>query len=282
MAGSSIRRVLVANRGEIARRVFATCRRLGIATVAVYSEPDADAAFVREADVAVALGGAAPAESYLRGDAVLDAARRAGADAVHPGYGFLAENAAFAEAVVGAGLRWIGPSPAAIAAMGSKTEARDRMERAGVPVLPGARLDGEAGLDLARLADHVGYPLLVKASAGGGGKGMRLVREPELLAEEIAAARREARASFGDDTLLVERWIEENALKAGHPFWPYVDRLREPTFGTVKAADGEDLHWSMRTPPGFDPAASAAVAATARTAATGGAPTAAGVRHGLR
>jgi len=206
MAGSSIRRVLVANRGEIARRVFATCRRLGIATVAVYSEPDADAAFVREADVAVALGGAAPAESYLRGDAVLDAARRAGADAVHPGYGFLAENAAFAEAVVGAGLRWIGPSPAAIAAMGSKTEARDRMERAGVPVLPGARLDGEAGLDLAGLADHVGYPLLVKASAGGGGKGMRLVEASGDLEAAVAGARREAAGAFGDDTVFIERF----------------------------------------------------------------------------
>ena len=206
MAGSGIRRVLVANRGEIARRVFATCRRLGISTVAVYSDPDADAAFVGEADVAVALGGAAPAESYLRGDAVLDAARRAGADAVHPGYGFLAENAAFAEAVLAAGLRWIGPSPEAIAAMGSKTEARDRMERAGVPVLPGARLDGEAGVDLLGLAEHVGYPLLVKASAGGGGKGMRLVEASGDLESAVAGARREAAGAFGDDTVFIERF----------------------------------------------------------------------------
>jgi propionyl-CoA carboxylase alpha chain len=203
---SPIGRVLVANRGEIARRVFSTCRRLGVATVAVYSEPDAMAAFVREADVAVALGGASPAESYLRGEAVIAAAIRAGADAVHPGYGFLSENAAFAQSVIDAGLTWIGPSPDAIAAMGSKTEARDRMQRAGVPVLPGARLDHGRVADVQTIADRLGYPLLVKASAGGGGKGMRLVRKGEELASAIEGARREAAAAFGDDAVFLERF----------------------------------------------------------------------------
>jgi propionyl-CoA carboxylase alpha chain len=193
-----IGRVLVANRGEIAARVFRTCRRLGISTAAVFSEPDAAAPFVRDADVAVALGGATPAESYLRGDAVIDAARRCGADAIHPGYGFLAENAGFAQAVLDAGLSWIGPSPAAIAAMGSKTEARSMMERAGVPVLPAAA----PGDDLSA----VGFPLLVKASAGGGGKGMRVVERPEDLDRAIEAAQREAASAFGDDTVFLERF----------------------------------------------------------------------------
>ena len=151
-----------------------------------------------EADVAIPLGGASPAESYLRADAILDAAQRAGADAVHPGYGFLSENAAFARSVIDAGLTWIGPSPEAIAAMGSKTEARDRMERAGVPVLPGARLDGEVGDALRVVADGIGFPLLVKASAGGGGKGMRLVEQPAELAVALEGARREAASAFGD------------------------------------------------------------------------------------
>ncbi|HEX6389550.1 MAG TPA: biotin carboxylase N-terminal domain-containing protein, partial [Solirubrobacteraceae bacterium] len=203
-----MQRLLVANRGEIARRVFATCRRLGIGTVAVFSDVDADAPFVADADIAVRLGGATPAESYLRGDAIIDAARRAGADAVHPGYGFLAENAAFAQAVIDAGLVWVGPSPEAIAAMGSKTEARGRMEAAGVPVLPGAHLDGGGAEPLAAAADRVGFPLLVKASAGGGGKGMRLVERAEDLEVAVAAARREAGAAFGDDTVFLERFAQ--------------------------------------------------------------------------
>ena len=201
-----IERLLVANRGEVARRVFRTCRRLGIGTVAVYSDPDADAAFVSEADIAVGLGGASAVDSYLRGDAVIEAARRAGADAVHPGYGFLSENSEFARAVLDAGLIWVGPSPQAIAAMGSKTEARDRMERAGVPVLPGARLDGEPQSTVETVADGIGYPILVKASAGGGGKGMRRVRERAELAGAIEAARREAAAAFGNDAVFLERF----------------------------------------------------------------------------
>jgi acetyl/propionyl-CoA carboxylase alpha subunit len=212
MTSREIQRVLVANRGEIARRVFTTCRRLGVSTVAVYSEPDAGSLFVRDADLAVPLGGASPAESYLRGDAVLDAARRAGADAIHPGYGFLSENATFARSVIDAGLTWIGPSPEAIAAMGSKTEARDRMERAGVPVLPGMRLDGEDGDALAALGDQIGYPLLVKASAGGGGKGMRLVERPEEIGAAVDGARREAAAAFGNDAVFIERF----AARARH------------------------------------------------------------------
>jgi propionyl-CoA carboxylase alpha chain len=207
MDARPIHRLLVANRGEIARRVFATCRRLGIATVAVYSDADSDALFVGEADEAVALGGAAPADSYLRADALIAAARATGADAVHPGYGFLSENPAFAQAVLDAGLTWVGPSPAAIAAMGSKIEARDRMERAGVPVLPGRKLTpGDLDGDLDGLAAAIGFPLLVKASAGGGGKGMRLVESADGLRDGIDGARREAASAFGDDTLFLERF----------------------------------------------------------------------------
>jgi len=206
VAPAMIGRVLVANRGEIARRVFATCRRLGIATVAVYSDADAEALFVREADAAVHIGGSAPADSYLRGDAVIAAARATGADAIHPGYGFLSENAEFAEAVTAAGLRWIGPSPEAITEMGSKITARDRMEAAGVPVLPGRRLGGEEGDALATIAEGIGFPLLVKASAGGGGKGMRLVEAVADVDAGVAGARREAASAFGDDTVFLERF----------------------------------------------------------------------------
>ena len=201
-----IEKVLVANRGEIARRVFAGCRRLGIATVAVYSEPDADAPFVAEADEAVALGGVGAAESYLDSGKLLGAAARAGADAVHPGYGFLAENADFARAVIAAGLTWIGPPAEAIEAMGSKVRARALMEEAGVPIVPGAELGTEA--DVAAEAERVGYPLLVKASAGGGGKGMRPVAGAAELEGAIAGARREAGSAFGDESVFLERLLE--------------------------------------------------------------------------
>jgi len=198
-------RVLVANRGEIARRIFAACRSRGIATVAVHSDPDAAAPFVTAADEAVPLGGTTAAESYLDIDAVLDAAVRTGADAVHPGYGFLAENATFATRVEEAGLVWIGPPPEAIEAMGSKVRARKLMEAAGVPIVPGRELGDD---DLAAAAEEVGYPLLVKASAGGGGKGMRPVAGPAELAEAIAGARREAEAAFGDPTVFLERHLQ--------------------------------------------------------------------------
>ncbi len=202
----SFNRVLVANRGEIVRRVFAACRGLGLATVAVHSDPDSHAPFVGEADEAVPLGGRTAAESYLDIDKLLEAARLTGADAVHPGYGFLAENAEFATRVGEAGLVWIGPPPAAIEAMGSKVRARALMEEAGVPIVPGCELaDGE---DEAAAGSGVGYPLLVKASAGGGGKGMRPVAEAGELGAAIESARREAAAAFGDSTVFLERYLQ--------------------------------------------------------------------------
>ena len=204
-----IRKVLVANRGEIARRVFRTCREMGIATVAVYSEPDAQAPFVLEADEAVPLGGSTPAQSYLRVDAVVAAALRVGADAIHPGYGFLSESADFARAVAEAGLTFIGPGIEAIELMGSKLTARDLMERAGVPVLPGADLTGIDEQAYAALADRVGWPILVKASFGGGGRGMRVVRDRDALRDAVASARREAGSAFGNDTVFLEHYVDE-------------------------------------------------------------------------
>ena len=205
----TIRKLLVANRGEIARRIQRTCREMGIGTVAVYAEPDAGAPFVREADEAVALGGAAPAESYLRIDKLLEAARRSGADAVHPGYGFLSENAEFAGACARAGLVFVGPTAEAIAAMGSKLEAKRRMSAAGVPQLPSREIAASARpAELAALANELGLPLLVKASAGGGGRGMRVVREAAQLGEAVASAAREAHSAFGDGTVYLERYLE--------------------------------------------------------------------------
>ncbi|WP_019633476.1 acetyl/propionyl/methylcrotonyl-CoA carboxylase subunit alpha [Actinomadura atramentaria] len=195
-----ITKVLVANRAEIARRVFRTCRDLGVGTVAVFSDADAGAPHAAEADAAVRLPGDAPADTYLRGDLVIGAARAAGADAVHPGYGFLSENAAFAQAVLDAGLTWIGPPPDAIAAMGSKIEAKKLMAAAGVPVLPELDPDSVAAADL---------PLLVKASAGGGGRGMRVVRDLADLPGEVAAARREAQSAFGDPAVFCEPLLED-------------------------------------------------------------------------
>ncbi|HEX6819298.1 MAG TPA: biotin carboxylase N-terminal domain-containing protein [Ktedonobacterales bacterium] len=204
---SLIRKVLVANRGEIACRVMRTCREMGIRTVAVYSDADADARHVREADEAVRIGESAAAASYLSISALLEAAHRTGADAVHPGYGFLAERADFAAACRDAGLVFIGPTPEVIARMGSKREARRMMAAAGVPVVPG--YDGEDQSDARLLAAsrEIGFPLLVKASAGGGGKGMRTVVRIEEMAEALAGARREAQSAFGDATLLLERLI---------------------------------------------------------------------------
>jgi propionyl-CoA carboxylase alpha chain len=190
-------RVLVANRAEIASRVFRTCRRLGIETVAVHSDADSGLPYVREADVSVRLPGSAPADTYLRIDLLVDAALKAGADAVHPGYGFLSENADFARAVLAAGLTWVGPTPESIEAMGSKIEAKRIMREAGVPVLEVPAVPGEAD-----------FPLLVKASAGGGGRGMRVVRRPEDLAAEVAAAEAEALSAFGDGTVFVEPYVE--------------------------------------------------------------------------
>ncbi|HWO61741.1 MAG TPA: biotin carboxylase N-terminal domain-containing protein [Umezawaea sp.] len=194
-----IQTLLIANRGEIARRIIRTCRELGISPVAVHSDPDADAPHVAEADTAVRLPGATPTETYLRADLLVAAAVSAGADAVHPGYGFLSENADFARAVLAAGLVWVGPTPEAIEAMGSKVAAKKRMAAAGVPVL--AELDPESVAD----GD---FPLLVKASAGGGGRGMREVRSRSELADGVAAARREAESAFGDGTVFCEPLLE--------------------------------------------------------------------------
>jgi acetyl-CoA carboxylase biotin carboxylase subunit len=199
--------VLVANRGEIARRVFATARRLGIETVAVFSEADRGAAHVRDADKAVLIGPAAARDSYLKGDRVIAAAKAAGAEAIHPGYGFLSENAEFAEAVVAAGLIWIGPPPSAIRAMGLKDAAKDLMQKAGVPVTPGYLGEDQSAERLKAEAGKIGYPVLIKAVAGGGGKGMRLVESAEAFDAALASCQREAKASFGDDRVLLETYV---------------------------------------------------------------------------
>jgi acetyl/propionyl-CoA carboxylase alpha subunit len=199
--------LLVANRGEIARRIFRTARRMGLATVAVYSDADAQAPHVREADQAVRLGPAAARESYLDVVAVLEAARASGADAIHPGYGFLSENADFAQAVTAAGLTWVGPPPSAIRAMGLKDAAKALMTQAGVPVTPGYHGENQDPAHLAAQAEQIGYPVLIKAVAGGGGKGMRKVEQAAAFAEALGAAKREAAAAFGDDRVLLETYV---------------------------------------------------------------------------
>ena len=207
----SITRLLVANRGEIAARVIRTARAMDIATVAVFSDPDADLPFVALADEAVHLPGSSPAETYLRIDAILAAAAATGADAVHPGYGFLSENADFARACADAGLTFVGPSPEAIEAMGSKTAAKKLMAAAGVPVLPGAVFDGDddpTAAELIAAAEQVGFPVLVKAAYGGGGRGMRIVRSTADVVAEVASARREAAAAFGNGTVFLERFVD--------------------------------------------------------------------------
>ncbi|KOV12683.1 acetyl-CoA carboxylase subunit alpha [Streptomyces sp. XY431] len=219
--------MLVANRGEIARRIFRTCRELGIATTAVYADPDAAAPHVREADTAVRLPGAAPADTYLRADLIVRAALEAGADAVHPGYGFLSESPGFAQAVLDAGLGWVGPPPAAIAAMGSKTAAKRLMAEAGVPVLDA--LDAPTEADL---------PLLVKAAAGGGGRGMRIVRDLADLPAELGAARAEAAKAFGSDEVFCERYL---------PTGRHVEvQLLADAHGTVWAVGDRDCSLQRR------------------------------------
>ena len=202
-------RILIANRGEIACRVIRTARSLGIATVAVYSDADADALHVALADEAVHIGPAAARESYLVGDKLIEAARRTGAQAVHPGYGFLSENAEFAEACAAAGLVFIGPPADAIRAMGGKAAAKALMEGANVPVVPGYHGDDQDEALLAAEAEAIGYPVLIKATAGGGGKGMRRVNAADAFARELASAKREAASAFGNDAVLIEKYIEQ-------------------------------------------------------------------------
>ncbi|HUQ79865.1 MAG TPA: acetyl-CoA carboxylase biotin carboxylase subunit [Gemmatimonadaceae bacterium] len=200
-------KVLVANRGEIALRVVRACRELGVRSVAIYSDADAGAPHVREADESVHIGPPPSSESYLRGDRIVEAAKRVGAEAIHPGYGFLSEREWFARLVRDSGLTFIGPAPEAIAAMGSKTAARQLAIAANVPVVPGTTSALTDAAEAAAIADQFGYPVLLKAAAGGGGKGMRVVREPGELASSLDAARREAKNSFGDDAVYVEKYI---------------------------------------------------------------------------
>jgi 3-methylcrotonyl-CoA carboxylase alpha subunit len=202
------RKILIANRGEIACRVALTARRMGIAVAAVYSEADAEARHVRVADEAFLIGPPPAAESYLRGEAILEAARRCGAQAIHPGYGFLSENEGFARACAKAGVVFIGPSPEAIAAMGDKSAAKRLMEKARVPLVPGYHGENQDPAFLAKEAARIGYPVLIKASAGGGGKGMRVVRKPEEFQAALEGAQRESKAAFGDARVLVERYLE--------------------------------------------------------------------------
>jgi acetyl-CoA/propionyl-CoA carboxylase biotin carboxyl carrier protein len=201
-------KVLVANRGEIALRIFRTLRELGIGSVAVYSDADRSAPFVAYADEAHALGGLSAAESYLVVDKLLDAAARSGAEAVHPGYGFLAENASFAAAVEAAGLVWIGPPPAAIELMGSKTRARQAMQAAGVPIIPGTTDPVGSAAEVIALGEEIGYPLLIKAAAGGGGKGMKVVSSAAEAAQAFESAQREGQSYFADASVYVERYLE--------------------------------------------------------------------------
>ncbi|MCC6319376.1 MAG: acetyl-CoA carboxylase biotin carboxylase subunit [Gemmatimonadaceae bacterium] len=201
-------KLLVANRGEIALRIIRACRELGVRTVAVYSDADAQAPHTRAADEAVNIGPAASSESYLRGDRLIEAAQRVGAQAIHPGYGFLSEREWFSRAVRDAGLVFVGPPPEAIAAMGSKTAARQLAIRAGVPVVPGTTENLRDADEAAAIATQYGYPVLLKAAAGGGGKGMRVVREAQEIASALDAARREAKNAFGDDAVYVEKYIE--------------------------------------------------------------------------
>ena len=198
--------LLIANRGEIARRIIRTARRLGVTTIAVYSEADANAPHVREADKAVLIGGAMARDSYLKGDVILQAAKDAGAQAIHPGYGFLSENAAFAQAVMDAGLVWVGPPPSSITAMGLKDAAKRLMSEAGVPTTPGYLGDDQSLERLQSEANKIGYPVLIKAVAGGGGKGMRKVEAAANFERDLAACKREAANSFGDDKVLLEKY----------------------------------------------------------------------------
>ena len=202
------KKILIANRGEIACRVAATARRMAIKTVAVYSDADASAKHVEYCDEAVHIGGSAPKDSYLRWERIIEAAKATGAQAVHPGYGFLSENEEFAQACANAGLVFIGPPPSAIRAMGLKAESKQLMEKAGVPLIPGYHGSDQSPALLKREADRIGYPVLIKASAGGGGKGMRAVDKSEDFDEALQSCKREAITSFGNNVVLVEKYAQ--------------------------------------------------------------------------
>ena len=202
------RTLLIANRGEIACRVIKTARAMGLRTVAVYSEADRDALHVAMANQAVLIGPARARDSYLNVDRLIEAARSSGAEAVHPGYGFLSESAEFAQACAEAGLIFVGPTADMIKAMGSKSGAKMLMEKAGVPLVPGFHGEAQDEATLATAADRIGFPVLVKASAGGGGRGMRIVRSAGELAPAVVSARREAKAAFGDDRMLIEKYVD--------------------------------------------------------------------------
>ncbi|OZA85968.1 MAG: 3-methylcrotonyl-CoA carboxylase, partial [Azorhizobium sp. 39-67-5] len=204
-----IRSLLIANRGEIAVRIIRTARAMGLRTIAVYSEADADALHVQMADEAYPVGAAPARDSYLRIDTLIETAVRAGADAIHPGYGFLSENAAFADACAKAGIVFVGPPASAIRAMGSKSAAKALMDKAGVPLVPGYHGEDQDPDLLAREAERIGYPVLIKASAGGGGKGMKVVRAASEFADALASAQREARNAFGDDRVRVEKYLPQ-------------------------------------------------------------------------
>ncbi len=207
MTKDNIRTVLVANRGEIARRLFRACRELGIRSVAAHADPDAGSCWCSQADLSVRLPGASVSETYLNPNAILAAANEVGADAVHPGYGFLSENAAFAEACAESGLVFIGPRPETMRALGSKAGARRIAESVGVPVIPGADGEGRSDGELAAIADRIGYPIMIKASDGGGGRGMRVVESPSELAAALRAARAESQAAFGSEHVLLEKFV---------------------------------------------------------------------------
>ena len=202
------KKILIANRGEIACRVAATARRMAIQTVAVYSDADANAKHVSACDEAVHIGGSSPKDSYLRWERIIEAAKASGAQAIHPGYGFLSENEAFARACAEAGLVFIGPPPSAIQAMGLKAESKQLMEKAGVPLVPGYHGANQDTALLQAEAERIGYPVLIKASAGGGGKGMRAVDQPADFESALASCKREAISSFGDDAVLIEKYVQ--------------------------------------------------------------------------
>ena len=201
-------KILIANRGEIAVRIMATCREMGIRTVAVYSEADRNALHVREADEAYLIGPAPAAQSYLNIEAIINTAKLCNAQAIHPGYGFLAENTAFVEACSQAGIVFIGPPASAMRLMGSKIAAKQLAQSVGAPVIPGYNGDSQDDAVLLKEAERIGFPLLIKASAGGGGKGMREVHAPDAFMEQLAGARREALSAFGDDTVFLERLLQ--------------------------------------------------------------------------